>query len=64
MVKCRNRGRWIRPGISYSATERGLVYARTDIGGAYRLDSTTGRWIPLMDSIGFDDPGGRPGSGG
>jgi photosystem II stability/assembly factor-like uncharacterized protein len=36
-------------GIVPSRTQPGLVYARTDVGGAYRWDSTGGRWIPLMD---------------
>ena len=43
------------PGIVFSTTEPGLVYARTDIGGAYRLDPESGRWIPLLDWIGFPD---------
>jgi len=43
------------PGIIYNQTERGLVYARTDIGGAYRLDRTTDAWVPLLDSVGWDD---------
>ena len=43
------------PGIIFNKKEAGLVYARTDIGGAYRLDNATGRWTPLLDSIGFDD---------
>ena len=43
------------PGIIFSTTEPGLVYARTDIGGAYRLDPESGRWIPLLDWIGFPD---------
>lgn len=43
------------PGIVFNPKESGLVYARTDIGGAYRLDNATGRWVPLLDSIGFDD---------
>src|SRR5919198_3287534 len=43
------------PGIVFNRSEPGLVYARTDIGGAYRQDPATGRWIPLLDWIGFDD---------
>ncbi len=43
------------PGIIYNRTEAGLVYARTDIGGAYRLDRSSGTWIPLLDWIGWDD---------
>ena len=42
-------------GIVFSTTQPGLVYARTDIGGAYRLDPESGRWIPLLDWIGFPD---------
>jgi xyloglucan-specific exo-beta-1,4-glucanase len=45
------------PGIIFNMTEPGLVYARTDIGGAYRLDTTTNRWIPLLDWIGWDQWG-------
>ncbi|HEX8118404.1 MAG TPA: sialidase family protein, partial [Pyrinomonadaceae bacterium] len=43
------------PGVVFNQTEPNLVYARTDIGGAYRLDSATNRWVPLLDSIGWDD---------
>ena len=43
------------PGIIFNQTEAGLVYARTDIGGAYRQDPVTKRWIPLLDSISWDD---------
>jgi xyloglucan-specific exo-beta-1,4-glucanase len=41
------------PGIVFSTKEPGLVYARTDIGGAYRFDTHAGRWIPLLDWVGF-----------
>src|ERR671917_921126 len=42
-------------GIVFSQTEANLVYCRTDIGGAYRLDPATNRWVPLLDSVGWDD---------
>jgi xyloglucan-specific exo-beta-1,4-glucanase len=43
------------PGIIFSTKQPGLVYARTDIGGAYRFDPDGDRWIPLLDWIGFPD---------
>jgi hypothetical protein len=43
------------PGIIFNQSEPGLVYARTDIGGAYRWNRHQNRWIPLLDSIGWED---------
>src|SRR5678815_3274763 len=42
-------------GVVFNQTEPNLVYTRTDIGGAYRLDNATSRWVPLLDSISWDD---------
>lgn len=42
-------------GLYYNKAEEGLVYARTDIGGAYRMNRETGRWIPLTDQFGGND---------
>ena len=42
-------------GIVFSPAERGLAYARTDIGGAYRWDAAARRWVPLIDFTGFSD---------
>jgi len=50
-----NGGGGFVPGIIFNQTEANLIYARTDIGGAYRWNPGTSRWIPLMDSVNFDD---------
>ncbi|MER8224799.1 1,4-beta-glucanase [Streptomyces sp. NPDC094143] len=42
-------------GVLFHPAVRGLAYARTDIGGAYRWEDRTGRWVPLTDHIGWDD---------
>ncbi|MDP4176956.1 MAG: dockerin type I domain-containing protein [Bacillota bacterium] len=43
------------PSVIFNPTEKDLVYARTDMGGAYRWDKTTSTWKPLTDWAGFDD---------
>jgi xyloglucan-specific exo-beta-1,4-glucanase len=43
------------PGIIFNTRQQNLVYARTDIGGAYRWNPTTSSWIPLLDWISPDD---------
>jgi len=42
-------------GVLFHPAVRGLAYARTDIGGAYRWDDRAERWIPLTDHLGWDD---------
>ncbi|MGW2620553.1 1,4-beta-glucanase [Streptomyces sp. NPDC001500] len=42
-------------GVLFHPAVRGLAYARTDIGGAYRWDDGAARWTPLTDHLGWDD---------
>ncbi|MGW0788587.1 1,4-beta-glucanase [Streptomyces sp. NPDC002911] len=42
-------------GVLFHPSVRGLAYARTDIGGAYRWDDRRSRWTALIDHIGWDD---------
>ncbi|AHM63515.1 xyloglucanase [Flammeovirgaceae bacterium 311] len=40
-----------------SQTHQGLMYARTDVGGAYRWDPDNNEWIPLLDWVSADETG-------
>ena len=42
-------------GIVPHPRQKGLMYARTDVGGAYRWDDPAQRWIPITDWIGMAD---------
>ena len=47
------------PGIIFNQTEPNLIYARTDIGGAYRWDEAGQRWIPLLNWVGWSNAPGQ-----
>lgn len=42
-------------GIIFHPTAKNLMYARTDVGGAYRWDDAVQKWTPLTDWLGPDD---------
>lgn len=42
-------------GLLFHPAEKGLAYARTDVGGAYRWDDKAHSWIPLTDWLGAED---------
>ena len=39
-------------GLVYSPAQQGLLYARTDVGGAYRWQPASRTWLPLTDHLG------------
>jgi hypothetical protein len=43
------------PAVIFSPVEKDLIYARTDMGGAYRWDKVAAKWVPLTDWVGFDE---------
>jgi photosystem II stability/assembly factor-like uncharacterized protein len=38
-------------GFVFNTKQKGLLYARTDMGGAYRWDGKAGQWVPLTDWV-------------
>lgn len=42
-------------GVVYHPSEPDLVYARTDIGGAYRHSDEAKAWVPLLDMLPRDE---------
>jgi photosystem II stability/assembly factor-like uncharacterized protein len=42
-------------GLIFSPVQKDLVYARTDVGGAYRSDDGGNHWIPITDQFGPRD---------
>jgi photosystem II stability/assembly factor-like uncharacterized protein len=42
-------------GIIFSPEVKGLIYARTDVGGAYRRDPGSETWQPLLDWVGRNE---------
>jgi hypothetical protein len=42
-------------GLVFNPAQRNQLYARTDVGGAYRWEAATNSWTPLTDFMGQDD---------
>jgi len=40
-------------GLVFHPTTANLLYARTDVGGAYRWNQAAASWVPITDGLGF-----------
>ncbi len=49
------RGGGFVTGLLFHPREKNLVYARTDVGGAYRSEDAGSHWVPITDWIGGMD---------
>src|SRR6185312_17396519 len=49
------RGGGFVTGLLFHPREKNLVYARTDVGGAYRSEDSGRNWVPITDWIGGMD---------
>ena len=42
-------------GFVFHPTAKDVLYARTDMGGAYRRNAKTKRWEPMLDWVPYQD---------
>ena len=47
------RGGGFVTGLIFNPTRQNLLYARTDVGGAYKWNPFNSTWAPLTDHLGF-----------
>ena len=45
------------PGLIFHPTSPDVLYARTDVGGAYRWDPAASTWVAITDGFGPDEGG-------
>lgn len=49
------RGGGFVDGLIYHPAEKGLLYCRTDMGGAYKWNNTRKAWEPLLDWVSYKE---------